>query len=288
MTDLPHELEWAEFPETATSAGQNYWLQSGELTVLGTHIISLHGEMRALLHHVSRTPKEIRNAINISDPTEREAAQESLRAAPLAEVILPGYQSLLTQLDRLEPRTNQLLAELFVSRLADNFLTYLSDIIALLFRNRPETLRASEQVTVEQVLAHRDLDSFIAWYADRRVSALSFKGLDSVAEFLRSRFGLELFTDNDVRERVSKFVAMRNLLVHGRGVVDRRFVDLVGTEFGEVGMKVHAGHFVQDRTIDDVAQVVRELDSAAAEKFGLQLHPNPQPDLEFLPRPDRS
>lgn len=207
MTDRAREIEWVEFPIQATSVGREYWLRSGELTVLGTHIISLHGEMRSLLHHVSRAPKEIRHAISISNPQEREAAQESLRAMPLAEIVLPGYQSLLTQLNRLEPRTNQLLAELLVSRLADNFLTYLSDIIALLFKSRPETLRTSEQVTVEQVLAHRDLDSFIAWYADRRVSALSYKGLDSVAEFLQSRFGLALFTDDDVHGRVSSGVS---------------------------------------------------------------------------------
>jgi hypothetical protein len=55
-------------------------------------------------------------------------------------------------------------------RYVDNYLVYVADLIALLFRTRPEALRSSEQVSLEQVLRHRSLDDFIAWQVDERVN----------------------------------------------------------------------------------------------------------------------
>src|SRR5271157_4510607 len=52
-------------------------------------------------------------------------------------------------------RNEALICEMAVCRVVDNYLTYVSDLLGLIFSARPETLKSSEEVTLEFVLTHR-------------------------------------------------------------------------------------------------------------------------------------
>src|SRR6266511_3891545 len=75
-------------------------------------------------------------------------------------------------------RSNRhLVLQMAVQRSVDNYLTYLSELLALLFRTRPETLRSSETVPLEEVLRHMSMDELIAALAERRVERLAYLGM---------------------------------------------------------------------------------------------------------------
>ncbi len=68
-----------------------------------------------------------------------------------------------------------LICEMAVCRVVDNYLIYVSDLLALIFSARPETLKSSEVVTLEFVLTNRTTPQLINAIVRRKVDRLLFK-----------------------------------------------------------------------------------------------------------------
>ena len=119
------------------------------------------------------------------------------------------------------------LSETVLTRSVDNFLSYVSELLAAAFRTRPEILRSNEEVRVDFVLDHRTMDELIEALADRRVERLAYKGLRDLAHYLSDRLGFDLFPEVDEFDAAIFTVECRNLLVHNRGVVNPTFLSRV-------------------------------------------------------------
>jgi hypothetical protein len=66
-----------------------------------------------------------------------------------------------------------LLFEMAFCRTVENYLAYLSETMALIFRTRPETLRSSETIRLDELLEHETMEDVISTLTDRRVDELS-------------------------------------------------------------------------------------------------------------------
>lgn len=139
-------------------------------------------------------------------------------------------------------RHRQLLLQMLLTRAADAFLLYVSAVLAVVFRSRPATLRSSEQVKVDFVLAHQTMEELVADLAERRVTALSYQGMVELVESLRERLGLALFANRNDLDRAVRIVETRNLIVHNRGVVNRRFLSRVADFPADEGDVLAAEH----------------------------------------------
>jgi len=140
------------------------------------------------------------------------------------------------------------------------------------FIARPETLSTSAEVKVEDVLRHGTLDDFVAWYADKRVNSLTYKGSGPVVGDFERRLGVPFTTAIDRLEQIHRTVAIRNLIVHRRGIVDWRIVnDLQTRSFDTAHLRVgeQLPDFASGPTMMVFVASVREIDDKVASKFGL-------------------
>lgn len=159
-----------------------------------------------------------------------------------------------------------------VARYVDNFLVYVSDLIGLLFRARPEALRSQEQVKLDDILMHPTIEDLIEWLADEKVNELSYKGFGEIAEYFARRFGLELVEDTELRRQLIRAIATRNLLVHRRGRVDSRFVKTLTAESFDVADLVvgeelpRVDHFA---VVSTTLPSVKDIEPRVISKFKL-------------------
>jgi hypothetical protein len=154
-----------------------------------------------------------------------EAFAGALAPAGNGREIEPRLWLLLDQATQTSKRNRSALMEIAVTRYVDSFLVYVSELISLLFRQRPECLKSSEQVPLEDVLRHNTLDEFVAWQVDERVNRLSYKVFDEIQKYVYSRFGFLLVEkDTELERNLLRAIATRNLPVHRRGVVDERYI----------------------------------------------------------------
>ncbi len=165
----------------------------------------------------------------------------------------------------------RLMTEMALSRAVDSYLTYLSELLSLIFRASPGSLRSSEEVKLDFVLAHPTRAGLIKAIIDRKVNQLSYQGMRSLSEFLSRRLGFELFQDKHSLERAVLLVEVRNLIVHARGIVNDTFIQRVAKPPVPRGKQMRF-------TINDVqahiaflAGSVSDIEGRAHDKFGIKL-----------------
>jgi hypothetical protein len=170
--------------------------------------------------------------------------------------------------------------EMLLNRFVDNFLTYVAQLLALAFKTRPDMLKSNEKVEVGFVLEHRTTDELTEALADRRVERLSYQGLEALAADLRTGLGFELIPDETRFQSAVELVEMRNLLVHNRGIVNRRYRGRVA---GAPPLGEHL-RLTSDIVVDGLqllTECATDIDRRAVAKWALPASP---PQAETSPR----
>lgn len=97
----------------------------------------------------------IPNAIALDDAvrakTQLERRRQGAASTPPKELYIGAGATRKMASSRLYG----LMAEMTPCRVVDNYLCYVTDLLSLLFRSRPECLKSSETVTLDFVLDHK-------------------------------------------------------------------------------------------------------------------------------------
>ncbi|MGZ6534197.1 MAG: AlbA family DNA-binding domain-containing protein, partial [Bacteroidia bacterium] len=127
---------------------------------------------------------KLRGYIRIKEINEKlETYKNNATSAKIK--LIEHYQSILKIMDDLgnilypidenTPTNNQegkILTRILFSSFADNFETYLSDLLYEIFLAKPETLKSQQQVTLKEVLDCSDLQEFVNYWASKRIGKL--------------------------------------------------------------------------------------------------------------------
>jgi hypothetical protein len=168
-----------------------------------------------------------------------------------------------------------LLSRNLVVGMANNFFSYVSEMLQHVLRRKPEALRSSERLTNEEVLQFTRVKELIAYMADKKVNELAYGGLKGVEEYVRERLGIAMFDNEDERIKLTILAELRNVHTHNRGIVNELFLKRVGQKkYGDfdftLGKTMHVDFdkfVVLSRNAIDVA--IR-LDANLGKKFGVR------------------
>ncbi|MFF3462129.1 hypothetical protein [Streptomyces sp. NPDC002619] len=161
-----------------------------------------------------------------------------------------------------------MVAEYGMTRCVENFLSYVSEVLSEVLVSRPSLLKSQEQVTYEEVLAHSSIEEFAAWAAERRISQLSFKGLEEIAGYIEKRLGLRIHENDEYWKTLKRGVAIRNLVVHRRGIADERFVRVVPEAKKGERYNFQLQDYIEVAT--STIMIVGDFDAKVADKFNLR------------------
>lgn len=127
------------------------------------------------------------------------------------------------------------IAETLLSRAVDGFLTYLADLLAMVYEANPSALPNEANIPVSLALEMNDRDALVCELAGRRVRRLSRSSIDALNGLFQA-LQLPLYRSEDERNALERAIAQRDLFTHSRGVVDHAFLRRVpdsGTPLGE-------------------------------------------------------
>jgi hypothetical protein len=159
--------------------------------------------------------------------------------------------------------------EMMLVRGTDNFLTYLSELLALVFTSRPETLKSAETVRLEDILKHATMDDLVKRLAERRVERLSYQGMKDLQKDLAEKLNFEIFPSPEPLSRAVRIIEIRNLFVHNRGIVNRTFQARTGDSPLAIGSLFELRPHPLISDLDFLAHFVLDIDKRASVKFGL-------------------
>lgn len=160
-------------------------------------------------------------------------------------------------------------AELILTRIVDNFLVFVTDLLAQIYRARPEALRTSEQERLDFILKYPDMESLIHALAEKRVDSLSYKSMTDLSQYISDQLGFELFPNGDDLSKAVRLVEMRNVIVHCRGVVSKQAARRCPEFSDRIGQQLGITYEDTDDFVSFLLERTTDIDKRAAHKFGI-------------------
>ena len=153
-------------------------------------------------------------------------------------------------------------------RAVDNFLTFVTGILSIVFRAKPETMRSNHTVKTSEVLQHPTMSDFVDYLAEDTVHRLSYQGFGDLNDWTAERIGFPLVVEGEELKRIVRIVEWRNLLVHNRGVVNKVFVRRIGREYQE-GERLDLSVQSMTSDLNCVDRSALDIEKRAQAKFDL-------------------
>lgn len=179
---------------------------------------------------------------------------------------------LLYPQDALMPTTNpegKILLRILFSSIADNFETYLSDVLYEIYISKKETLKSESQVSIKDVLDCTDIEEFVRWYAKKKIGNLQ-KG--SIKGFIKENKQISdlKVLDSIMLEEIEKILQIRHLYSHRNGIVDEKFLHYFNGLF-----VLNAEHSISISEVCDklefLARCIHQIDNSAVVHYGLSV-----------------
>lgn len=212
------------FPRTGTSAAREYYRSYSEIERLFDWILHMAGSS----DHVAKTATKALHRAQALDKSSKENNDQALKER-LEHIEKKGMLSELV-------RQRQILLEVILARQVENFLNYLSRLLAEVFVSRPETLSTDQSVKLKDIVTHKRMNDFIQAEAARRVNQLSYKSFNELNQFFRDRFNTQI-AESDHEIRIIEAIETRNISVHNRGIVNRIYKDKTNNNEFKIGKK---------------------------------------------------
>jgi len=166
-----------------------------------------------------------------------------------------------------ESTEGKILSRILFSSCADNFETYLSDLLYEIYLANPSTLKSIQQVSIKEVLDCNDMQEFVIYWSKKKLSKLQ-RG--SVRAFISENPQIKDLDilDEEQQDKIEKILQIRHLYAHRNGIVDEKFL-----KFFPSGFRVNDEHQL---TINEMLgyfkyllETVHEIDTAAIKKYQL-------------------
>lgn len=166
--------------------------------------------------------------------------------------------------------TNQegkILIRILFSSCADNFETYLTDLLYEIYLANPATLKSSQQITIKEVLDCSDMQEFVLYWAKKKLSKLQ-RG--SVKGFIADNSQIKDLNVLDVagQDNIEKILQIRHLYAHRNGIVDEKFLQFYPEQYNlneehQLSVEEMLNH------LSYLIDIVDKIDKAAILKYQL-------------------
>jgi hypothetical protein len=163
----------------------------------------------------------------------------------------------------------QFFFEILLVRHIENYLNYLASLLFEIFTKRPETLRSSEKVTVEEILQHSTINAIVRSMAENKVVQLSYLSFKDLANFFQERFSLTLANESETKTLIDA-IETRNISVHNRCIVNHHYIDKTGDTTIPAGHQKKLTDDYLDKIVITLNQVTRKLDKNARNHLKLK------------------
>jgi len=163
-----------------------------------------------------------------------------------------------------------LLEEMLFCRGVNSFLTYLADLVTLIYEKYPKMLQSDKQTSYRFCIEHHIAGDLIPALAEKTVMELTHQSLDVLAKYFEKKLDLVLFTKKADLVKAALSVDIRNVITHNRGIVNRFFIQR-NPQFAEVlGKRVALDEQERREMLSSLGYCARQLDLRAVKKFRLE------------------
>lgn len=272
LSDGKADPDFLKHPNIGTASAQRFFDDLGK-----THgVIGLLGVLTnfagSTIEVVSAISKAIADINRKNDKTGAPSVEEA------SSIHNAEAKDILKAFERVSP----VVLQMVIVRTADNFTSYLSDIIRECIEAEPKLLRSKETLTYEEILNHSTLEELKESLIERKMSTLGYSGFGSLSDWFDERLGISDLRANIAWKTINELVEARNCIVHNSCCASAKYLRAIGREVNKstvgrpIEIDVEFGFVAYCAT----AECVTALDDVIAQKFQLNRSPLQSSDLD--------
>ncbi len=162
------------------------------------------------------------------------------------------------------------LGEMVFCRGVNSFLTYLADLMTLIYGKYPKKLPANKETTYWYCIDHHLSGDLITALAEQTVMELTHQRPDALAKYFKNNLDLGLFTKDADSANAALCVDIRNIITHNRGIINHFFIQRNPRFANDFGKRVVLGEHERVEMLGALGFCARQLDIRAIKMFGLE------------------
>ena len=161
------------------------------------------------------------------------------------------------------------LDEMVFCQTVNSFLTYLADLMALIYEKYPQKLPSNKQATYRFCIEHHLAGDLIPALAEETVRELTHQHLNDLASHFEKKLDLVLFPKEADTVTAALAVDIRNIITHNRGVINRFFIQRNLGFAASLGKRVVPSEEESRRMLGTLGYGARQPDLRAIKQFAL-------------------
>lgn len=168
-------------------------------------------------------------------------------------------------------RHSQEFIEMIYSRQVDNFQTYIVNLVREILKVQPNILHNNHpHISIAQLLEVESKDELIIEVIENKVSSLANKGFTSIDKWCK-KSGIPLTVDQEINIKLKEFIAIRNIIVRNRCVVDEKYLRVIPhSKYKKGSLRKLKVNDLYD-AVNIFSEVVKQTDKNSIEKFSLEV-----------------
>jgi hypothetical protein len=147
------------------------------------------------------------------------------------------------------------------------FESYVVGIVREILLTCPDALKSGRQFTAEAIIKLGEQKQIISYLAEKEVEDLLYKSFPDVVNYFDKRFNINLNGSGVSVENIVEILATRNIHVHDKGIVNQRYLELVGGSTLKVGAyKPVTREYLRD-SIGSISTLVEFINTKVQRKY---------------------
>lgn len=123
----------------------------------------------------------------------------------------------------LHSRAKNSICEMYLVALVSAFETYLQEVMFSIFSNYTTTMVSNRSVTYEEVLTLDSHEDVVRYLARKEARKTTEGPVSEYLDKIDKKFGINLLAE-PIRKAIGAVFAIRHVLVHNQGRIDRQFI----------------------------------------------------------------
>lgn len=264
--DKLYKEHWLEIPSKLSPAGITFLAEALRLQEFNSFLLSINLLVLSNPRFIVEHHTKVKTSHPIYPILEKNKSEEDLKNSFYRQYFFDAHKRIVD--------------EMLYCKEVDNFLSYISELLALIFTERPEVLKSSEQVRIDYVLQFKDTATLIESLAERKVEKLAYLGVKELADYFLKELNFSLTAEAATLEMLIESVETRNTLVHARGKVSKIFKNRLPNHKGVLGKEAPLGDLTLLRK--NLTCLAFDIDTRATEKWDLPFALTKKSDLGNL------
>ncbi|VXD01845.1 hypothetical protein [Sphingomonas sp. AX6] len=164
------------------------------------------------------------------------------------------------------PEARMVLDTLLFAHAVDLFQSYLADLVLEIISKDHRSLRG-RQISIGILFDSADIQTARKAAIDKYVADLGYQSIDDLSQSIEKSLGLKVLRRPLTRLRLTRFIQMRNVITHNRGMANQIYLSKSGSKRDRLGERVKIGKPL--RVLKYLDHLVAEIDAEAVAKFSL-------------------